>query len=178
VAALDQVVPNDWKKLFHDRVQAVAAAPPLAGLASAGVKLVYDDKPNLRLAAVGEVDKVDLLAYSLGFSVKGEGEERGYVVDVLPGSPAAKAGVGPGMRVIGVNGRKLGKDSFTDALQLGRTSKAPLELLVLNGDYYRTFKLEYHDGARHPHLQVDKSGTAPLLDAIVKPLQTSISPAR
>jgi predicted metalloprotease with PDZ domain len=177
VATLNGVVAYDWKKFFHDRVQAVTPAPPLGGLSAAGWKLVYDDKPNIRLAAIGEVEKLDTLAYSLGFSVKAEGEERGYIVDVLPGSPAAMAGVGPGMKIVGVNGRKLGKDSLGDALKLGRSSKAPLELLVLNGDYYRTFKVDYHDGPRHPHLQQEK-GAPNLLDAIVKPLQTSTSPAK
>jgi predicted metalloprotease with PDZ domain len=177
VAALQAVSPGDWKAFFHDHVQAVAPAPPLGGIARAGWKLVYDDKKNERLAAVDELDHTDTLLYALGFNMKTEGDERGYVVDVLPGSPAAKAGLAPGMRVIGVNGRKLSKESFKDALKLGRSSKTPLELLVVNSDYYLTLAVDYHGGARQPHLQADK-GAPNLLEQITRPLQTSISPAK
>jgi predicted metalloprotease with PDZ domain len=179
VATLNGVQAYDWKRFFHDRVQVVAPAPPLGGLTAAGWKLVYDDKPNLRLAAFTEVEKLATFSYSLGFSFKVEGDERGYLADVLPGSPAAQAGIGPGMTLVGVNGRKLGKDTLGDALKLGRSgaNKAPLELLVLNGDYFRSFKVDYHDGARHPHLQA-VAGAANLLDAIIKPRQTSTSPAK
>jgi predicted metalloprotease with PDZ domain len=167
------------KRFFHDRVQVVAAAPPLNGLSAAGWKLVYDDKPNLRLGAFTEVEKLATFSYSLGFSFKVEGDERGYLADVLLGSPAAKAGIGPGMTLVGVNGRKLGKDTLGDALKLGRgaANKAPLELLVLNGDYFRSFKVDYHDGPRHPHLQA-VPGAGNLLDAIIKPRQPSMSPAK
>jgi predicted metalloprotease with PDZ domain len=174
VATLQSIAPEDWRRFFHDRVAAVAPAPP-AGLARAGWRLVYDDKPNQRLAALAKLEKTDTLFYSLGFNVKNEGQTEGYVTDVLPGSPAAKSGLGPAMRIIGVNGRKLAKESWGDALT--PSHKGPLELLVLNGDYYQTLKIDYHGGARYPHLQAEK-GAPDLLDAIVKPLQTSIAPTK
>jgi predicted metalloprotease with PDZ domain len=177
IAALQAIAPADWRRFFHDRVDVVAAAPPLGGLARAGWRLVYDDKPNVRLTAIEKHDKTSTLLYSLGFSVKEEHKVPGYVADVLPGSPAAKAGLGPGMYIIGVNGSKLTPDSLPDALKQSRRVKTPVELLVLNSERYQIIKIDYHGGARYPHLQQDK--VAPdLLDELVKPLQTSISPTR
>jgi predicted metalloprotease with PDZ domain len=91
------------------------------------------------------------------------------VADVQPGSPAYKAGLGPSMKLLGVDGRRLGKESLDDALKLHLGDKKPMELLVLNGDFYRVVKLDYHGGAKYPHLERD-NGKADVLEAILKPL--------
>jgi len=33
----------------------------------------------------------------------------------------------------------------------------PAELLVKNGEYYQTFRIDYRGGARYPHLVRDES---------------------
>ena len=101
-------------------------------------------------------------------------KEDGNVSDVIPGTPAAKAGLAPSMKVLGVDGRKLGKDAVADALKLDRGT---IELLVLNSDFYKTLRISYHGGARNPHLERE-TGKPDLLQAIGRPLQTSISPTR
>jgi predicted metalloprotease with PDZ domain len=63
---------------------------------------VYSDKPNAFLAAIAEEAKITAARYSLGFVLNHEGT----FIDVVPGSPAYRAGLGPGMKVVGVNGRK------------------------------------------------------------------------
>ena len=56
---------------------------------------------------------------------------------------------------------------FCDALKMGKGSSEPLALLVENADYYETFKLNYHDGEKYPHLVRDE--TKPdLLSQIIK----------
>ena len=55
-----------------------------------------------------------------------------------------------------------------DALRLGKASGKGLELLVRNGDYFRTFKLDYHDGEQYPHLVRDDT-TPDLLGQIIRP---------
>jgi predicted metalloprotease with PDZ domain len=173
IATLDGVVAYDWRAFFRARVDEVAAKPPLGGLAAGGWRLAYSEAPNLRLAAMAKGDKLHNFTYSLGFNLHDEGVEA-VVVDVLPQSPAAKAGMAPAMRLMAVNGRKLGKETLADALRLRR---APLELLVLNADYYKTVQLDYHGGERYPHLERE-SGKPDLLQQIARPLQTSISPTR
>ena len=72
------------------------------------------------------------------------------------------------MKVVAVNGRKFSKDVLRDALRQGKNSSAPLELLVENTEYYKTFKLDYHGGEKYPHLVRDE--TKPdLLSDIIKP---------
>ena len=103
-------------------------------------------------------------AYSIGLWLKSDG----LVTDTVEGMPAAQAGIGPGMKLIAVNGRKFSKDVLGDALRAGKNSNTALELLVENTDYYRTYKLDYHGGEKFPHLVRDE--TKPdVLTEIIKP---------
>ncbi len=170
IATLDSVVANDWRAFFRARVDEVQPRAPLGGIIGAGWRLIYDAKPNERMRAMGKEDKVENWSFSLGFSMK----EDGIVGDVIPGTPAAKAGLGPAMRVLGVDGRKLGHESIADALKLDR---GKIELLVSNSDFYKILEIAYRGGAKNPHLQRDAAKTD-LLEAIGRPLQTSISPTR
>ena len=90
----------------------------------------------------------------------------GLVIDTIEGFPAARAGIGPGMKVLAVNGRRFSGDVLRDALKAGKGGSQPLELLVENTDYFRTFKLDYHDGERYAHLVRDESKPDLLSDII------------
>ncbi len=170
LATLDGVVANDWRGFFRARVDEVQPRAPTGGLTGGGWRLAYDDKPNERIKTIDKLDKQETLLYSLGFTMKDDGA----VSDVIPGSPAAKAGLAPAMRIVGVDGRKLARETLADALKL---QKGTIELLVMNSDWYRALKVEYRGGARHPHLVRD-AGKADLLGAITRARQTSISPTR
>ena len=80
---------------------------------------------------------------------------------------AAKAGIGPGMRVIAVNGRKFSPDGLHDAIKAAKNSSDPIELIVENTDYVKTYKLDYHGGEKYPHLVRDES-KPDLLSEIIK----------
>jgi len=71
--------------------------------------------------------------------------------------PAAKTGIGPGMKVVAVNGQRFTADRLSDALKAAKNSSDPIELLVENTDYYKTYKLDYHGGEKYPHLVRDES---------------------
>jgi predicted metalloprotease with PDZ domain len=119
-----------------------------------GWKLVYTDVPNEAIKDREERSKSTDWSYSLGFQVKEDGEIR----DVIPGTPAYKAGIGPGMKLLAVNGRAWKKEWVDAALREAhnaKTGKNPIELLIENSDYYQTFKVHYHDGPRYPHLERD-----------------------
>jgi hypothetical protein len=70
------------------------------------------------------------------------------------------------MKVIAVNGRRFIGQVFRDALQAGKNSSQPLQLLVENTDYFKTFSLNYHGGEQYPHLVRDESRTDLLSDII------------
>jgi hypothetical protein len=46
------------------------------------------------------------------------------------------------------------------------TSTDPLELIVQNTDYFRTFRLDYHGGERYPHLVREESKPDVLSDIL------------
>jgi len=47
------------------------------------------------------------------------------------------------MKVLAVNGRKFSKNVYRDALKSARSSSEPIDLLVENTDYFRTFKIVF-----------------------------------
>jgi len=88
---------------------------------------------------------------------------------VIAGSPAWKAGISPGTTLAAVNSRKYSADVLRDALKAGKQSGANLELMTLNGDFYKTFTVPYHDGEKYAHLVRDES-KPDVLGEIIKPL--------
>jgi predicted metalloprotease with PDZ domain len=164
VRALNQVTPYDWAGLLHERVNAVKAGAPLGGIERGGWRLVYNDQPNVFIHAGEKLDKYVDASYSLGFGVRQDGEFQ----DVIYGSPAYLAGVGPGMKLVAVNGRAWSKDVLENALRASRDSKQPIDLLVENAKFFKTYSVDYHDGVRNPHLE--RSEAADVLGEIVRPL--------
>ena len=54
--------------------------------------------------------------------------------------------------LVAVNGREFSAERLKDAV--AATSKGqPLDLLVRTGDMYRTFRVDYRDGLKYPHLE-------------------------
>src|ERR1043166_7113153 len=144
VSALNQVVPNDWAALLRERLDSKSPHAPTGGITNGGWKLVYTDKKNATMDAREKSGESIDLSFSLGFIATKQGEVR----DVIPGSPAYAAGLGPGMRIIAVNGRKWSKDVVRAALRASVHSQQPLSLLAENGEYYSTYQVNYHEGDR------------------------------
>jgi predicted metalloprotease with PDZ domain len=165
VAALERVAHYDWKAFFASRLESTSAHAPLGGITGSGWRLVYDATPSEAEKASDRLRRRIDLTHSLGVSLRDDGT----VGDVLRGSPADQAGLGPGMRVVAVDGRRFSADVVGDALVAGKTRKEPLELLVENGELFRTLRVDWHGGPRHPHLERDAS-VPDLLGAILKPL--------
>jgi predicted metalloprotease with PDZ domain len=180
VAALNTIAPYDWNGFFEARVKRVAPRAPLGGIENGGWKLVYTDvKPELIRAGEEETKLYDFW-YSLGIVVQGEGgptgTDDGVIKDVADG-PALAAGIGPGMRIVAVNGRRYSEKGLRDAVREARSGKEPIELLVENVETFKTFKIDYHGGERYPHLERD-AGKPDLLSAIGKPLAPPASPGK
>jgi predicted metalloprotease with PDZ domain len=162
VNTLNQVTGYDWRGFWTERLTNHGPGAPLGGIEGSGWKLVYDDtRSGLVQAIEGERDSVNA-AYSIGLRLKSDG----LITDTIEGLPAAKAGIGPGMKVMAVNGRKFSKGVLQDALREGKNGSAALELLVENTEYYKTYKLDYHEGEKFPHLVRDESKPDLLSDII------------
>jgi predicted metalloprotease with PDZ domain len=153
VNALNQVVPYDWRGFWTERLENHGPGAPLGGIENSGWKVVYDENRSEMLRAEeDERHQVDA-KFSIGLLLRADG----VVIDTVEGMAAASAGMGPGMKVIAVNGRAFSPDVLRDALRAGKNSQQALELLVENTEYYKTFKLDYHGGEKYPHLVRDES---------------------
>jgi predicted metalloprotease with PDZ domain len=84
-------------------------------------------------------------------------DENGNIIDTVEGMPAAKAGIGPGMKLAAINGRRFSADVLSDALRADKNSSEPLELLIENTEYFKTLKIDYHGGEKYAHLVRDES---------------------
>ena len=165
VATLNEVAPYDWAKLLHERVDVTSTHAPLGGIERSGWKLVYNDKPNLFAKAGEQLHKSASFSYSLGFSVGAEGK----LGDVIVGSPAYQSGLGPGMTLVAVNGRKWSPSVLRAAVKAAQGSDQPIELLVENAQFFKTYSINYHDGEKNPHLE--RVAEQPdILGDILKPL--------
>jgi predicted metalloprotease with PDZ domain len=168
VAALKQIEPYDWRNFFNTRLQSHGPGAPLDGLENSGWKLVFTDAPNEYEHIAEVADQEVELQFSLGLLLHAPGGEDGdHILDVIPGSPAANAGLAPGMRLVAVNGRKWNPDILRDAIARAKNGTEPIELLAQNGDFFQTYKVDYHGGERYPHLE-PLNGKTDLLSEIAK----------
>jgi predicted metalloprotease with PDZ domain len=164
VKALNEVAPYDWAGLLKTRVNSTDPHAPLGGIERGGWRLVYNDQPNLFIKTSDKVRKSVDASYSLGFAVK----EDGTLSDVIFGSPAYAAGIGPEMKLVAINGRAWSKEVLLDALRASKDSKEPIDLLIENAKFFKTYSIPYHDGIRSPHLE--RAEGADVLGEILTPL--------
>jgi predicted metalloprotease with PDZ domain len=153
VATLNQVVPYDWRGFWIERLTNHGPGAPLDGIEGSGWKLAYDEFPSELARGKESSGHVVGGLYSIGLNLR----EDGTIVDAIEGMAAALAGIGPGMKLIAVNGRRFSPEILREAIKAGKNSPDSLELLVENTDYYKTYKLDYHGGERYPHLVRDES---------------------
>ena len=165
VAGLNAVAPNDWASFLKDRLTSKSPRAPLNGIEHGGYKLVYTDEPGEIVQAREAVNGDAQAWWTLGITVSSDG----HIEDVLVGSVADKAGLGPNMQIVAVNGRQYTASLLGDAINDAKGTTTPIELIVVNTGYYKTVRLDYHDGLRFPHL-VRVNGTPDLLDEILKPM--------
>ena len=149
VHTLNEVAPYDWARLLTERVNTINTHAPLGGVEQGGWKLVYNDKPNAFVEAAEKSFKVSDFTYSLGFATV----EDGKLDDVEVGSPAYKAGIGPGMKLIAVNGRQWSPEVLHAAIKTAKETHQPVELLVENAQFFKTYAVQYFEGERNPHLE-------------------------
>jgi len=167
VATMNTVAPYDWNKFFEDRIHSHGPGAPLGGITNSGWKLTFNEAMNEHQRAEEDSDHMVDVSFSLGFTVHAPGgDEANSVIDVIPGSAAANAGIAPGMHLVAVNGRRWSPDILHAAIHTAKTSKEPIELLLENDDYYRVHSVECYGGERYPHLTA--AGGADVLSEIAK----------
>jgi predicted metalloprotease with PDZ domain len=165
VRALSDIAPYDWAKLLRERVGTTSTHAPLGGIERGGWKLIYNGTPNLLEEAAEKVAKFADFSYSLGFLIQKDGK----LEDVILGSPAYQSGIGPGMKLLAVNGRKWTPEILRDAVKAAQGNAKSIDLLVENAQFFKTYSVNYHDGEKNPHLE-RVADQPDLLDDILKPM--------
>ena len=146
-ASLSAIWPFDWHTFFETRVYQVNSKPPTDGLEAAGWRLVYNATPNNEPFYAQILPISYFGSHSIGIDVKKDGT----IYDVLPGTPAYDAGLGPHMTILAVEGRAYSSDVLNEAIAHPRNGK--ISLIVRNFDSVESHEIQYAGGVRYPHLE-------------------------
>ncbi|HEV7137551.1 MAG TPA: PDZ domain-containing protein [Steroidobacteraceae bacterium] len=165
VRALNDVQPYDWRKFWRDRLDRLGADAPAQGLLQSGWKPQLESAPSVMQRAHEADDRDVDVRFSLGFYVD---DDDASLSDIIPDSPADRAGLAPGDRLIAVDGRRWAPEELRDALAATARGASTITLLYERGDEIRSAALSYSGGPRNPHLQ-RIAGTPDLLSQIAQP---------
>ncbi|MFY9733238.1 MAG: hypothetical protein WB723_02775 [Candidatus Acidiferrales bacterium] len=177
VQDLNAVAPYDWATFLREQIVKITPHADLAGIERGGYKLVYADKPNASVAVVqsalaglpGAIPTVDAW-FSIGLFVSGDGN----IQDVRWNSPAAKAKLAPGYKIIAVNGQVFSGDRLRAAIRDAKGKSEPIHITLQSDTFLSTANIDYHDGERYPALE-RVTGTPAYLDDITRPVAPSRS---
>ncbi|MEW6704667.1 MAG: peptidase M61 [Pseudomonadota bacterium] len=164
VKTLASVWPHDWARFLRERLDGHERAP-LDGLARSGWKLVYTDKQSDNAKAEDEEDKEVDFHYSIGLTID---TEEDVLKNVRWNSPAFHAGLAPGAKLLAVNGVAYKPERLAQAITLAKTGSEPVELLVRDGEHFRSVRIDYRGGLRYPKLERIE-GAPDRLSAILAP---------
>jgi len=109
---------------------------------------MYNGTPNNK-PFYGDLPKAPTYyaSYSIGIDLKKDGP----ISDVMPGTPAYEAGLGPQMTILAVDGRVFSTDVLNEAIEHPRNGR--ISLIVRNFDSVESREVRYSGGLRYPHLE-------------------------
>jgi len=173
VATLNSLAPYDWAGFLRARLDGTSTKTPIEAVENGGWKLVYTEESNATEEIQSMLEKRLNLTFTVGMVISDDGT----VGDVIHGAPAYNAGIGPGMKIIAVNGKQYSPDEMRQAVAESKSSTAPIQLIVANGAQFQTRSIDYHGGLRCPHLVRDASRPN-YLGEILKPMAPAIGTAQ
>lgn len=156
--------PHDWAAFLRQRLDSHAPGAPLGGLERSGWKLGWVEQPSDMFKGAEGYRRSDDFRYSIGFGVGKDGKLRG----VRWGGPAFEAGLSSAVTLVAVNGRAYKAEVLKEALTTAKADKAPIQLLVREGELFRTVPINYTGGQRYPTL-VRVEGTEDRLAVLLAP---------
>lgn len=145
---LAALAPGDWRPFVRRHLDQTGTMALLGALDRTGWKLGYTTDHNAALLTDDRRRQTTNRLASIGIMLDPENR----ILDLIEDRAAARAGAGPGMRLIAVNGQRYTSGVLDDAIVEAQRSHQPILLLVEKDDYYRTLSVEYYDGPRYPHL--------------------------
>jgi predicted metalloprotease with PDZ domain len=163
VAGLNAVEPYDWETFLRERVDSIRATPDLDGIERGGYQIAWTEQPSAKQqAAEDKLGNADL-RFSLGLAL----DKEGSIATVIWGSPAWKAGLITGEKILAVNGQP-----FTIAILKAAITAAQhgerFDLRIAHDEIELSLPIVWNGGLRYPHLQ-HIAGVPALLDDILQP---------
>ena len=148
VQALNATAPYDWQSFWLTRLNALNFTSLTGGLEAGGYHYVYQETMIPEEAEYIKASHMAEMYHSLGFQAAADGT----LQDVWIGSPAYRAGLGPGDKLTAVNGKPYTADALTSAVQAAKSNTAPIILTALRDDESKAFEIQYHDGEKYAAL--------------------------
>lgn len=149
VDTLTRVQADDWNAFIDARLHGLGKGATLDGLSRSGWELIYSEEPNAAISDAESAGGYDDLRFSLGLRIEGDGS----VVESMWSSPAHRAGIARDMTVVAVDGLAYSAERLKRAIISAKSARKPIELLMRQGEQYRTVRLDYTGGLRYPHLR-------------------------
>lgn len=143
---LDAIAHDDWRAFLTHHLDTHDDAEATAGLGRAGWRLVYTPVPSETFLQ----NELDSGGLDLGYSIGAVVDDDGSVDSVAWDSPAFRAGLAPGARVLTVDGVPYSRK----ALQLAAARSTGTISLGISADgQRRSLEIEYAGGLRYPRLE-------------------------
>jgi predicted metalloprotease with PDZ domain len=108
---------------------------------------MYNDTPNKEFFFSDLVP----IGVSAGDSIGIIVQKDASIFDVVPGSPAYDAGLGPHMTILAVDGHIYSADTLNASIAHPKDGK--ITLVIRNFDSVETREIRYAGGLRYPHLE-------------------------
>ena len=164
VRTLNAVQPYDWAKFLDTKLRQPGQPAPLNGLEKGGYKLVWKEEPNIFDKESMKESNVFNLSHSLGIILNKDAT----VTSVMWNSPAFKANIVSGAKIIAVDGYAYSKDGLTSAIKAAKDNKTPVRLLIERNKRYTQIDIAYSGGLRYPHLEAIGQGET-AIDRLLSP---------
>ncbi|MEP7350127.1 MAG: peptidase M61 [Sphingorhabdus sp.] len=149
VQTLNMVQPYEWAKFLDTKLRQPGQPAPLTGFEKGGYRLVWKETPNVfdkeRMKETGTAD----LSHSLGLTL----DKDAKVTSVFWDSPAFKADIVNGAKILAVGGVAYSKDRLMDAIKAAKDGITPIRLLIERNKRYDQIDIAYSGGLRYPHLE-------------------------
>ena len=164
VRTLNAVQPYDWAKFLDTKLRQPGQPAPLNGLEKGGYKLVWKEEPNIFDKESMKESNVFNLTHSLGITLNKDAT----ITSVMWNSPAFRANIVSGAKIIAVDGYAYSKDGLTSAIKTAKDNKTPVRLLIERNKRYTQIDIAYSGGLRYPHLEAIGQGET-AIDRLLSP---------
>lgn len=144
IETLDALAPFDWQGLIRRRIALPQARLSADVLDRVGYRIAYVAERPESLKEREEARKTVSADDAIGLTASRGGE----IKRVVPEGHCDRAGLAEGMKIVGVNGRKFSPQRLRDALA-DSTTRRSIDLLILDGDRFRSVTIPYAEGPRY-----------------------------